>query len=367
MNILVVGAGITGLISGLALERDGHNVTIIEKESSYRALPTAVSLPQSSLRLLEALGIDYSAGCQISQYQTLDSAGRPLPTPITPALTILRPALHKAIIKRFGSNIEVIFATSIKRIRELPDRVTATWQGHTQEFDYVVGADGQNSAVRSRISGPANIDFAGHTVWRGITEYDLAGESYDLWDKKTRIQLTPLPNGKANYVISTKVKTAADFPKHPIDLDELTKSFKIIWPEVRKSISKTPPYRRNLYQMKHNYWGSQRIFLAGDAAHLSVPSLWYGGALAIEDAMALTIAIRRECQADISAQQSYFELREKRVRNWNKLNKRISRFQALSLPKLQYYLAQFLPKIYCGNSELLDEYGFELAQKFLIG
>lgn len=367
MNILVIGAGISGLITGLALERDGHNVTIIEKEPNYKALPTAVSLPQSSLELLTALGVKYSSGCQISKGQTLDAVGRPLPSPIVPVLTILRPALHEAIIERFGTNIEVIFDSTIKRIRELPDRVTATWQDNTQEFDYVVGADGRNSAVRSRISGPATIDFAGYTVWRGVCPYDLANEMYDIWGTKTRIQLTPLPDAKTNYVIATKTKVKTDFQNSTTDLAEFTKDFEVIWPEVYETISENPPYRRDLYQMKRNFWGNQRIFLVGDAAHLTVPSLWHGAALAIEDAVALTIAIRRNCQTDIPPQQSYIEFREHRIRNWHKLTKRMARFQALPLPIARHQLAKILPKSWFGNSDLFDEYGLELARNFLVG
>jgi len=58
MDILVVGAGLGGLAAGLALQTDGHRVTIIDSAPEFAEAGAGIRVPPNSSRLLLRWGVD---------------------------------------------------------------------------------------------------------------------------------------------------------------------------------------------------------------------------------------------------------------------------------------------------------------------
>jgi salicylate hydroxylase len=58
LDIIVVGGGIGGLSTALALRRAGHTVTVLESSSWLREAGAAVAVPPNATRALMGLGID---------------------------------------------------------------------------------------------------------------------------------------------------------------------------------------------------------------------------------------------------------------------------------------------------------------------
>lgn len=52
LNIIVCGAGLAGLGTGIALRRKGHNVTIIESASELTEIGAGIQIPPNSSRIL---------------------------------------------------------------------------------------------------------------------------------------------------------------------------------------------------------------------------------------------------------------------------------------------------------------------------
>jgi len=73
MTIAIAGAGIGGLIAGIALARRGFDVEILEQQAEPRELGAGISVFANGARVLSSLGLDgaleplrsYSAGVQI--------------------------------------------------------------------------------------------------------------------------------------------------------------------------------------------------------------------------------------------------------------------------------------------------------------
>ena len=58
LDILVVGGGLGGLTTALALRRAGHHVKVIEATSWLREVGAAITVPPNACRALRGLGVD---------------------------------------------------------------------------------------------------------------------------------------------------------------------------------------------------------------------------------------------------------------------------------------------------------------------
>ena len=60
LNVIVVGAGIGGLQSALALSKQGHNITIIETVKEFVEVGAGIRVPPNSNILSQSWSVDFS-------------------------------------------------------------------------------------------------------------------------------------------------------------------------------------------------------------------------------------------------------------------------------------------------------------------
>jgi 2-polyprenyl-6-methoxyphenol hydroxylase-like FAD-dependent oxidoreductase len=162
---LVVGAGIGGLAAGVALQQAGWRVRIFERAANLRELGFALLLAPNAVVSLERLGLAervIAEGSEMTAGEIHGAAGRLLrrfdmarirhllPQP---ALVVLRPALHGALLDAFGP--ENLSLDSEVRGFSVPGRkpVVMLANGQRVEGDVLVGADGVGSVIR-RVLNP---------------------------------------------------------------------------------------------------------------------------------------------------------------------------------------------------------------------
>jgi salicylate hydroxylase len=57
LKILVIGAGITGLATALALKQTGHTCLVLERRETLREIGAGLQLPLNAVRILHRLGL----------------------------------------------------------------------------------------------------------------------------------------------------------------------------------------------------------------------------------------------------------------------------------------------------------------------
>ncbi len=160
MKILIVGAGPTGLTTGVELARHNISVKVIDRKSAGSTLSRAVGISPRSLKLLQPSGAPGELIRQgiraetLTIYQSdklLSSVSIQLddqPDQFFVALAQDRTesVLREIFLERGGL---ISYGTKLMSLTQDNNIVSVTYEDHTtEEFDYVVGADGVRSTTR---------------------------------------------------------------------------------------------------------------------------------------------------------------------------------------------------------------------------
>lgn len=166
MKVIIVGASLSGLMTGIALARTGMNVIILERSSEGRRSGATLRVDSGET--------DYSPIAK--HLRKLASGG----VQSAEAWGSIEHRLRKEA--KTYSNICLHFGI---RIHKVDQNETSVWaiseKGETFTGDLLIGADGYRSIVRQQVSPhKANAKFAGYMLWIGMVDEKFIPKSYRL-------------------------------------------------------------------------------------------------------------------------------------------------------------------------------------------
>lgn len=300
-HFLVVGAGITGLATTVALQRYGHRVTLVD-ERADPSPGSAITLWPNALAALDEIGLGAAvrnAGATVSAGAMRWADGkwlrRPTPERITRALgeplvvvrrSVLLDVLASAVEP--GTIETGLMATEL--VRTATGARLLLSDGTARTGDAVVGADGIGSMVTRHLNGPLRHRYTGYTAWRGIAamalDPELAGETLGSGTQFGHVPLGP----DHTYWFGTERRPAGSASPEG-ELRHLRSTF-AGWAEpIPALLSASDPsdvLRNDLYDRDMaRRWSSGSVVVVGDAAHPMRPHLGQGGCQGLEDAATL--------------------------------------------------------------------------------
>ena len=180
-RVLVVGGGIGGLSTTIAMRKAGVAVDVVELNRKWDVYGVGIIQPGNAIRALDQLGLGERAiaqGFAIQGSRFRDGQGNELGAVPAPPLLgdrypgmngITRPRLHRIFqdaVRDSGADVRLgVTVESIEQDEEGVD-VTLT-DGSRGRYDLVIGADGINSLVRRRVFPDApEPEYTGQVVWR---------------------------------------------------------------------------------------------------------------------------------------------------------------------------------------------------------
>ena len=305
-EVLIIGAGPTGLVLALWLTRLGVKVRIIDKTAEPGTTSRALAVQARTLEFYHQVGIDEAvikAGVKVA-YLNLWVKGKPTArvtlqrigeglSPYAFALVFPQDAHEQLLIERLGAlGVRVERRTELLRFTEQDGGVTATLRRpdgseETCQCSFLAGCDGASSTVRAGLG----IGFPGGTYTGLFYVADVDGTGQPV-DEDLHIDIED-----ADFIILFPLKgsgsvrlvgTVRDLPgpEHP-ELTFADVQGKAI-EHLKLHVDKVNWF--STYRVHHrvaDHFRSGRAFLLGDAAHIHSPVGGQGMNTGIGDAVNL--------------------------------------------------------------------------------
>lgn len=297
-DILIVGFGPVGAALANLLAGHGVNVVAIDKASDIFMAPRAIALDNDALRILQMAGVDEHdfdtvaipyvrmRSPSLGEFGRIDTLGTLDGHP--KLVTFYQPDLERCLRARLRGrdNVHVALGTALEGFVEEQDGVVAALRDergntHSIRARYVVGADGASSLVRQLIGQQFNgktyaedwlIVDARH-VPRPIDHVEF------ICDHRRPTPHMVAPGARERWEFMLRPGERRDEMESDARIRELLAP----WGDIDDiAIERKAVYR--FHARTVDAFGKGRVFLAGDAAHITPPFVGQGLVAELRDA-----------------------------------------------------------------------------------
>lgn len=301
-DVLIVGYGPVGAALAAMLGSHGVRTLVVDKSPDILMAPRAIALDNEALRILQMAGLQDDAFDKIviphvkmhcpylGQFGHVNTTGSIDGHP--KLVTFYQPDLEKALRRRVQAHASVTVATGVEMTSFSQDatgvRARLLANGGTPSIvsaRYLVGADGAGSRVRKAIGQ----DFTGQTYaedWL-IVDAKNVPENIDhvefICDHRRPTPHMVAPGGRTRWEFMLRPGETREEMEKDETLAELLKP----WAKAGDiEIERKAVYRFHARSCTRYHQG--RVFLVGDAAHITPPFVGQGLVAGLRDAANLS-------------------------------------------------------------------------------
>ena len=312
-KVLIVGGGIAGLASGLALARARAEVRILERAPELTEVGAGVQLGPNVTRILNAWGlspaIEKVAAYPVSLKARSATSGEVLASlPLSdmatrygaPYITIHRADLQNVLLNKVQAlGVDVRCSSPVQKLpTDLHENANA-----------LIIADGVWSNLRQQLLGDGPPRITGHLAYRALlSQADLPAhlrtQDVSVWmGPKVHVVQYPVRGGEWLNVVCLTEGQLEGVTLQDLQGWDLSKTSQDTRADLQSALKNTCPHLQALVEACSNWrlWplcdrppmqsaaqhAQGRIALVGDAAHPMRPYLAQGAGMAIEDAAEL--------------------------------------------------------------------------------
>jgi len=304
LDVLIAGAGIAGPSLAYWLNRRGHRPVLVERMDRLRTGGHAVDIRGTALDVIDRMGLGDAVRDARTRILTLSAVRSDGRSTYEVALRqlhdgrggreveIMRDDLVRILFDAVAGDVEVVFGNAIRSVTQGETSVGVGFdRGPSREFDVVIGADGQHSALRALTFGPER-DYARHLgAYLSIYTVDNLLNLRDqtmLYNEPGRAAavFTVRGNARAKVVLLFRSgRIGIDNADQRAQCDLLGRRFTGMgWetPRLLEALDGAYDYYFDeMAQVRMPRWSSGRVGLLGDAAFGPSPMSGQGTSLAL--------------------------------------------------------------------------------------
>lgn len=313
MNVVIIGAGMGGLTTGIALKKFGHQVRIFEQTEKILPVGAAISLWSNGVKCLNYLGltekiaklggqmddlayVDGLTGDVMTQFSLrplIEEVGqRPYP--------VARADLQNMLMDEFGRD-QIYLGKKMVSLEDKADYVEVHFaDGSSTQADLLIGADGTHSMTRVYVLGQqVQRRYAGYVNWNGLVDISEDLAPAQQWTtyvgEGKRASLMPVADGRFYFFLD--VPLPAGLENNRDEYKKLLKLYFADWCQpVQQLIERLDPQKTNRVEIHDiepfTQFYKGRVVILGDAAHSTTPDIGQGGCQAMEDAIYLARSLQ---------------------------------------------------------------------------
>ncbi|MCJ1886451.1 bifunctional 3-(3-hydroxy-phenyl)propionate/3-hydroxycinnamic acid hydroxylase [Pseudomonas sp. LA21] len=297
-DVLIIGNGPAGATLAALLGRHGVRTLVLDKAHEVLLMPRAIALDNEALRILQLAGLAEDAfekkvisevrmhSPLLGQFGRANTAGCIDGHP--KLVTFYQPDLEHAMRDKAAQleSVSGLGGYELEGMDEEADGVVASvrdeqGQVHLIRARYLVGADGASSRVRSLIGQ----DFEGQTYaedWLIVDAGDRHAKAIDhvefICDPNRPIPHMPAPGGRERWEFMLQPGETREEMEDPENIARLIAP----WIDPRElKIERKAVYR--FHARCCNRFSKGRVFLVGDAAHITPPFVGQGLVAGLRD------------------------------------------------------------------------------------
>lgn len=327
MRILISGGGVAGPSLAFWLSKLGHDITLIERWPTLRTTGQQIDLRGPGIQVMKRMGLmNLFRSYAVSErgLQFVDDSGRQkvfFPVnktgtglqSFTTDYEIMRGDLCRMLYDVTKDKVKYMFGTHIASLEPRDDAVAVTLSdGTVDQFDLVVGADGQGSRTRKMILGSSDPDpfhylgvYISYFTIPRREEDEYISTLYNVPRKRfvftrrhdvdtiqaylgiygTETELEALQDGD---IADQKKAYAEKFADAAWETPRIIRDMQDS--EVAKDF-----FSQKVGQVKLDSWSRGRVVLLGDAAYCPSPATGMGTTSGIVGAYVLAGEISKYC------------------------------------------------------------------------
>ena len=375
-QVLIVGCGPTGATLANLLRQYGYSVAIFDRDKGIFAAPRAMQIDPHTCRIFQSIGVQARLEKEDARpavrHIFVDPNRQPLFEFHTDedtaehgyhvgGMRFHQPSLEQFLREDFskGTGVDAYLGYDVEVVdgegeyARLQARNLEADEVEEFQADYIVGADGGGSLCRKYI-GAKRIDFDYSRQWIVM---DMILHDQALWDGIIdRSEFRCRENAAVVYVKGTHNHVRLDFEVGEERAKNFSKADALelisdYFDPSSVEFQRLTPY--HFYAGMPEHWSRGRVFLAGDAAHLTSPFSGQGLNMGIRDAanLAFKFDLVFRGLADARLLESYEEERwencEKVIKGATTRGLMISTgsWRGILRRKVLFSLAKLFPKI----------------------
>ncbi len=363
-QILIVGAGPTGLVLALWLVKSGIRARIIDKSSGPGQASRAMAVQARTLEFYRQMGVadqTVEAGIPVNgghlrkgKRVIADFPFNDIGSDISPYPFVLSLAQddHERLLVRWleEQDVRVEWETTLSGFEDIGDSVQVTLEKNgvkeKASFAYLCGCDGAHSTVRETLE----LAFPGGTYAQVFYVADVKAEGLPITP-----ELNACLSGRS-FMLAFPVRSTGMFRLIGVVPPEINKvenvTFEDIRPFVKRDID-VDVHEVNWFSIYHvhhrvaDHFRRGRVFIAGDAGHIHSPAGGQGMNTGIGDGVNLgwKLASVLQGRANVKILETYEPERIAFARTLVESTDRLFQFAVGQDPRSRFFRNFLLPYV----------------------